>query len=109
MQILAFAFASLGVFFIFLSLFGALKMKDVFLRLQVASKASTLGLIFCLAGASIAHPGTETWTKISLTILFLFLTTPIAAQAIASLGHHSKDSSEHMVIDELDQDLKRKL
>lgn len=93
--------ASIGVSLILLSVVGLLKMKDLLLRLQVASKASTLGLIFCLIALAIKYPSPELLTKIGLTILFLFLTTPIAAQAIAKVGHLKSHSKLNLNEDDL--------
>lgn len=96
-----------GVGFITLSVIGLIKMSDLMLRLQVASKASTLGLICCLFGALIQTPTTEVGTRAGLTILFLFLTTPIAAQAISRLGHVKNAKSFKLRGDHLAEDLEK--
>lgn len=103
---LSLGFLCVGVAFIALSALGFLKMKDLLLRLQVASKASTLGLIFCLVAVVVQSPDAETTTKAILTALFLFLTTPVAAQAIAKLGHVQRKSDMRLKSDDLAEDSK---
>lgn len=103
---LSLSFLILGVLFIVLSVAGLLKMKDLLLRLQVASKASTLGLMFCLVAVILQKPDAEIIIKAVLTMLFIFLTTPVAAQAIAKLGHTKRQKDFHLATDDLSEDIK---
>lgn len=106
MSLLSASLALIGVFFITLSVIGLIKMKDLMLRIQVASKASTLGLICCLGAAWIQTPTADVATRVGLTILFLFLTTPIAAQAISKIGHVEGAKDLKLEIDDLSEDSK---
>ncbi len=106
MNLLSVLLAMAGVFFIMLSVIGLLKMKDLMLRIQVASKASTLGLICCLGAAWIQSPTTDVGIRAGLTILFLFLTTPIAAQAISKIGHVGGAKDFKLEVDDLSDDQK---
>ncbi|AGH94392.1 monovalent cation/H(+) antiporter subunit G [Pseudobdellovibrio exovorus] len=81
-DILVALFLLMGVGFVLLAALGALRFQDALTRMAAVSKASTLGLtlIFC---AVIIH--TVTWAesfKAILTILLLWLSTPIASHLL---------------------------
>lgn len=107
MILLSHIFLIIGITFIALAVLGLLRMKDLRLRLQVASKASTLELIFCLPSVILSNPIPGTLTKALLTILFLFLTTHVAAQAIAKLSHEQKTERLKLKSDDLKEDLSK--
>lgn len=72
-----------GVIAIFIAGIGVLRMPDLLTRMQAASKASSLGVLFIMLGISIGTPSLEVILK-SLLISFLILVTiPIATHAIA--------------------------
>ena len=65
-----------------ISVYGVLRMPDVYTRLHAAGMASGLGAITILL-ASIATCDAATLTKALLVIAFLLLTAPISSHAIA--------------------------
>jgi len=73
----------LGLFFLFVGSLGVLRLQDVYLRLQAASKSVTFGVGFFLTGAALLTHDPVVLAKALLAVAFLFLTSPIAAQLIA--------------------------
>ena len=72
-----------GLFFTFVSTAGVLRLPDVYARAHTASQADTLGAGFTLAGVALTLGWTPTTFKTVLLLLFIFLTNPTAAHAIA--------------------------
>ena len=69
-----------GALFTLIAAFGLVRVRDTFSRLQVSTKAATLGAAGALVGSLLTHG----WGwKEPLVILFLFLTTPAGAQMLA--------------------------
>ena len=73
----------IGLFFTFVSTAGVLRLPDVYARAHTASQADTLGAGFTLAGVALTLGWTPTTFKTVLLLLFIFLTNPTAAHAIA--------------------------
>ena len=66
---------------------GVLRMPDLFMRMQAATKAATLGA-GCSLLAVAAHFGElGVTTRAVLIIAFLFLTAPVAAHVIARAAY----------------------
>lgn len=71
-----------GTFFMVLAGVGLLRMPDIFLRMSAATKASTLGSGFILLAAALYFEDLGTTSRALATIVFIFLTAPIAAHRI---------------------------
>lgn len=91
-----------GTLFTLLAALGTLRMPDVFMRMQVATKAATLG-VACVAMAAAVHFGDLATTARSvLIVLFLFLTAPVAAHTIGRAAYVAGARLwEGTVVDEL--------
>ena len=76
-----------GSFLMFLAGVGLLRMPDIFLRMSAATKASTLGAGFLLLGAAFYFDDLGTTSRSIATIIFLFLTAPVAAHRIARAAY----------------------
>lgn len=76
----------LGVLVMGVTVYGVVRLKGLFPRLQAASKASMLGAVAILA-ASIGTRDGATIARAVVVALFLLLTTPIAAHAIANAAY----------------------
>lgn len=93
---------SLGVFFIFVASLGVLKLPDVYSRMHAASKASSLGMGLILIGAALEFGSIDAIVKCVLTLIFIFLTTPIAAHMLGRAAYLSGAKTwERTRIDEL--------
>jgi multicomponent Na+:H+ antiporter subunit G len=75
------ALVLVGAAFLFLGSLGLRRMPDVFNRIQVGTKAATLGILAVLAGIGCHHP--DWWAKLALIALFLLVTSPVGSSTIA--------------------------
>lgn len=89
-DILVVIFALLGTFFVFIASLGLIRMPDILMRLQTVSKASTLGAAFSLLAVAIFFQQIEITVRAIFVIIFLFLTSPVAAHVIARSAYKSK-------------------
>jgi multicomponent Na+:H+ antiporter subunit G len=82
LDIVAVALLALGSIVTTISVYGVLRMPDVYSQLHAAGMASGVGAIAILL-ASIATRDAATITDAALVIAFLLLTAPISSHAIA--------------------------
>jgi len=76
-----------GVIFLFLGALGILRLPDVYNRLQAGTKCTTLGAFCMIVGVGIAEPG---WIfKALIVAVFILLTNPISAHALARASYKS--------------------
>ena len=86
-DILATVAVVLGTLLSLLSAVGVVRMPDIYIRLQVASKASSLGIALLMLGVA-AHFGDMAVTiRALLVVAFLFLTAPVAAHVIGRAAY----------------------
>lgn len=78
-----------GVLFIFFGTIGLVRLPDLYNRLQAATKCTTLGTCSILLGIIIIHGSSAISIKALLCIVFLLLTNPTAAHALAHAAHRS--------------------
>lgn len=78
----------LGSFFIFSAALGLIRMPDALSRIQVATKATTLGAMLILIGLAVLYPGRA--AQYGLLILFVFVSNPISSHALARVGHRQR-------------------
>ncbi len=82
-------FISLGLVFDLIGALGLVRLPDVYNRLQAATKCVTLGTCSILFGAFLVAGPTAAGMKALLCMIFLLLTSPVAAHAIARGAHRS--------------------
>lgn len=87
MHIVGDLFILFGAIFIFLGAIGLLRMPDVYNRIQVGTKAVTLGAIGVLFGLFIIHP--EWGSKLLVILGFTLLTSPVSSSAITRAFYRS--------------------
>lgn len=75
------------VFFFGVAVLGLLRLPDLFARAHATSKADTFGALFGLAAAGVAAGGTDERVKLALLFVFLLVTGPTAAHAIARAAY----------------------
>lgn len=66
---------------------GVLRMPDLFMRMQSATKAATLGAGASLMAVAVHFGELGVTTRALLIIAFLFLTAPVAAHVIARAAY----------------------
>lgn len=81
MRLLADLFLLSGALFTFLATLGLLRMPDVYNRIQVGTKAATLGALSFFIGIAILHP--DWWAKLLVIAGFVLLTNPVGSSSIA--------------------------
>lgn len=86
-EILIMALLLVGAFLMFLAGVGVLRMPDLFLRMSATAKAGTLGAGLLLVGASLFFNDWTVTARAFATIVFLFLTAPIAAHMIGRASY----------------------
>ncbi len=77
----------LGTVFGVLSAVGIVRMPDVYIRLQVASKASSLGIALLMLGVAVHFGELDVTVRALLVVVFLFLTAPVAAHVIGRAAY----------------------
>ena len=77
----------LGVTLSVLSAVGLLRMPDVYIRLQVASKASSLGIALLMLGVALHFGELSVTIRSLLVVVFLFLTAPVTAHVIGRAAY----------------------
>lgn len=88
-SIIGFIFIIVGLAFDVFGCLGLIRLPDVYNRLQAATKCVTLGTCSILFGAFLIVGMGSGGIKLLLCIVFLILTSPVAAHAIARGAHRS--------------------
>ena len=86
-DILATVAVVLGALLSLLSAVGVARMPDVYIRLQVASKASSLGIALLMLGVAAHFGELDVTIRALLVVAFLFLTAPVAAHVIGRAAY----------------------
>ena len=82
-------FIGVGLAFDFFGCLGLLRLPDVYNRLQASTKCVTLGTCSIMFGVFLMLGPTAAGIKALLCIIFLILTAPVSAHAIARGAHRS--------------------
>lgn len=79
----------IGVGFDLFGCIGLVRLPDVYNRLQAATKCVTLGTCGIMFGIFVMQGFNSLGIKALVAILFIFLTSPTAAHALAKGAHNS--------------------
>ena len=88
-DIIGFIFIAVGLAFDFIGCLGLVRLPDVYNRLQASTKCVTLGTCSILFGVFLIVGFTAAGFKAILCMIFLVLTSPVAAHAIARGAHRA--------------------
>ncbi len=81
---------------------GQVRFGDLFTRMHVATKPSTLGLLLVCVGAMFCISGWAANALLLLTIALQFLTAPVSAHLVGRAAHRHGDwDSDAAVHDDL--------
>lgn len=80
---------AVGVMFDLFGCIGMVRLPDVYNRLQAGTKCVTLGVCLILIGTIVMADTTPTQLKAMLCIVFILLTSPTAAHALARAARTS--------------------
>jgi multicomponent Na+:H+ antiporter subunit G len=102
----------IGIFFDFFGVLGLVRLPDLYNRLQAATKCVTFGTAGILLGILTLQGFNAFGFKAIIGIIFIFLSSPVAAHAIARAAHRSRiPLAKESIIDlyEADKELKKQL
>lgn len=89
LDITGLVFIGIGLAFDLFGCLGLVRLPDVYNRLQAATKSVTLGTCSILFGTFMVVGPTAAGLKSLLCIVFVLLTAPVAAHAVARGAHRS--------------------
>ncbi|HID95267.1 MAG TPA: Na+/H+ antiporter subunit G [Candidatus Latescibacteria bacterium] len=78
---------TVGIAFDLFGCVGLVRFPDIYNRLQAATKCVTLGTCFILLGVLLVSGISSTGVKAILCLIFILLTSPTAAHALARGAH----------------------
>jgi len=79
----------IGILFNIFGCIGLVRFPDVYNRLQASTKCVTLGTIMLLVGVALVAASGPIGAKAIICAVFILLTSPTAAHAIAKGSHIS--------------------
>ena len=88
-NIIGLIFIAIGLTFDVFGCLGLVRLPDVYCRLQAATKCVTLGTCSILFGTFLIVGFTAAGVKSLLCMIFIVLTAPVAAHAIARGAHRA--------------------
>lgn len=88
-EIFGVIFVFIGIIFDFFGCLGLVRLPDIYNRLQASTKCVTLGTVSILFGLFLMRGFSATGIKAILCIIFVILTAPVSAHALARAAHRS--------------------
>jgi len=90
-EILIQIFCLTGSLAVFLAAVGLLRFPDFFTRTHAATKASAFGLAMFVIAVCVKFPESNVILKSVFALLALFITLPVASQALADAVRRKKN------------------
>ena len=85
MDFLGYILIFFGVMALVVSGIGLIRMPDVYTRMHVGTKTTTIGILLVIFGAIVIEP---LWAfKLILLAIFILLTNPLSSSVIARAAH----------------------
>jgi multicomponent Na+:H+ antiporter subunit G len=88
-DIIGYILITIGILFDIFGCIGLVRFPDVYNRLQAATKCVTLGTVMLLVGVAFVHGWGPISAKAIICAVFILITSPTAAHAIAKGAHAS--------------------
>ncbi len=106
-EIIGYILIAIGILFNIFGCIGLVRFPDVYNRLQAATKCVTLGTFLLLVGVALAGGSGPIAAKAIVCAIFILITSPTAAHAIAK-GSHAAGVKlwENSVVDKYAEDKK---
>ena len=107
-EIIGYILISIGILFDIFGCIGLVRFPDVYNRLQAATKCVTLGTIMLLIGVAIASGHGAMAAKAIICAVFIILTSPTAAHAVAKGAYASGvELWENSVVDKYAEEIEQ--
>ncbi len=101
MEVVASVFLILGALLALLAAIGLQRFDDVFARMHSATKPATLGLILTLTATALVVPIPGAVAKLTLVILFQFITAPVGAHLVGRAAFRTgRELSPDTIVDD---------
>jgi multicomponent Na+:H+ antiporter subunit G len=88
-ELIGYVFIIIGLGFDFFGCLGLIRFPDIYNRLQASTKCVTLGTCSILFGLLLFKGFSAAGIKAILCIMFIIMTSPTAAHALARAAHKS--------------------
>jgi multicomponent Na+:H+ antiporter subunit G len=88
-EIIGYILITIGILFDIFGCIGLVRFPDVYNRLQASTKCVTLGTIVLLIGVALASGSGAMAAKAIICAVFIVLTSPTAAHAVAKGAYSS--------------------
>jgi multicomponent Na+:H+ antiporter subunit G len=88
-EVIGYLLIVLGILFNLFGCIGLVRFPDVYNRLQAATKCVTLGTVLLLLGVALANSTGAMAAKAVICAVFVLVTSPTAAHAIAKGAYAS--------------------
>jgi multicomponent Na+:H+ antiporter subunit G len=109
-DILGYILVIIGILFDIFGCIGLVRFPDVYNRLQASTKCVTLGTILLLVGVALVAASGPTSAKAIICAVFILLTSPTAAHAIAKGAYASGvELWENSVVDKYAEQVDKKV
>jgi len=86
-ELVAAIFLVIGSFFMLIAGIGVVRLPDLYLRMSATTKAATFGVGFTVLAAATFFGDLGVSTRAVATVLFLFLTAPVAAHVLGRAAY----------------------
>lgn len=107
-EIIGYILISIGILFDIFGCIGLVRFPDVYNRLQAATKCVTLGTIVLLVGVALAGNMGAMAAKAIICAVFIILTSPTAAHAVAKGAYASGvELWENSVVDKYAEEIEQ--
>jgi len=82
-----FSFITLGVLAFVVSAIGLIRMPDIYTRMHIGAKSTTIGILLVIVGAICIEP---LWSfKLIALGMFILMTNPLSSSVIARASHNN--------------------
>lgn len=108
-EVIGYILIIVGILFNIFGCIGLVRFPDVYNRLQASTKCVTLGTILLLVGVAFVTGMGPTATRALICAVFIMITSPTAAHAIAKGSYASGiELWENSVVDKYSDEVKKK-
>ena len=107
-DVIGYILITIGILFNIFGCIGLVRFPDVYNRLQAATKCVTLGTIMLLVGAALISGYSSMSAKAIICAVFILITSPTAAHAIARGAYASGVKLwENSIVDKYGEEIKQ--